>query len=352
MDLSNHVDIKVVEQIEYFFIKIQENALHSRGIIDSYDDDGIPALGKDVEYFLPIITADDRMNYIAQNIVALPDSKLSARNKVCNTLISHFYGARGIHQTVTQISDVKKAHVDFERMIVDDEYRLEMRGNLKEAQLNKIPIYGSTELRTSLYGAANALYMKNHDDIENRTHPGNILEWVSSFIADGTVDSIIQSESLKETTQILQKQPGLGQYFSYHGATSNSVNPNLNFHHDERFVMPGPGCCKTLKMMFPNLSKKECSLGDQVIWTRDNQKELFPNFKIHKVFHNILNESGDKIFKDEQDELKCYTNEVGDCQFSVYHRLLENPHLANRRKVARAVDTLEADKVFCDLVNF
>lgn len=350
MDLRNDIDFKIVKEIEYFFNKIQENALHSRGILSEYNDDGIPALGKDVEYFLPIITADDRMNYIAQNIVSLSDSKLSPRNKICNTIISHFYGARGIHQTISQELDPKLAHIDFERMIVDDEYKLLMRSNLEEAKFQKIPIYGSTELRTSLFGAANQYYVNKYNDPKNRSHPGNILEWVSNFISTGLVDTIINTNSLKGTVEQLQTLHGVGSYYSYHSATSNSVNPNLNFHHDERFVLPGPGCCKTLALLFPNLSKKECSLGDQVIWVRDNQKELFPSFKVHKEFHNILNENGEKIFKDEQDELKCYTSEVGLCQFGVYKRLLENPHLAKRRKVART-DNFSDDKL-CSLVNF
>lgn len=350
MDLRKHIDYKIVEEIEYFFNKIQENALHSRGILSEYNDDDIPALGKNVEYFLPIITADDRMNYIAQNIVALSDDKLSPRNKICNTIISHFYGARGIHQTVTNENDVKKAHVDFERMLVDDEYRLKMRSNLQAAKLQKIPIYGSTELRTSLFGAANSHYVNKHNDPDGRTHPGNILEWVSDFITNGIVDNILNSKSLEETVKNLQTLPGVGSYYSYHCATSNSVNPNLNFHHDERFVLPGPGCCKTLALLFPKLSKKDCSLGDQVIWIRDNQKELFPSFKVHEEFYNILNENGEEIFNDPQNELKCYTSEVGLCQFGVYKRLLENPHLANRRKVARV--EISNDDKFCELVNF
>lgn len=335
MDLIEKIDLSVLHDMEHFFIKIHENALYQRGVLDVYDDGGEPALGTDVEYFLPIITADDRMNYIARNIVSIGDDVLSPRNKICNTIISHFYGARGIHQTITMESDPTKAHIDFERFNIDKEYRLLLRENLLETKLAKIPIYGSTELRTSLFGAANSYCLSVYEDPTLRLHPGNILEWVSSFIPTGIIDRVIQSQSLEETVGILSTLPGVGNYYSYHSATSNSVNPQLNFNHDEEFVLPGPGCCKTLAILFPELSKKDCSLGDQVVWLRNNQEELFPNFQIHEEFHNILDHNGKDIFTESQNELKNYTMEVGLCQYSVYVRLRDNPELIGRRKVAR-----------------
>lgn len=335
MNPFDYIDEDIVKDFEYFLGKITEKALFDQGIIDGYDDQGIPALHSDVEYFLHMITGDDRMNYIAQNIVSIPDSQLSPRNKICNTLISHFYGARGIHQTIMKESDPKKAHVDFERFLKDERYRLILRRNLQDARDKRVPIYGTTELRTSLFGAANRQYVTNHSDPDNRNHPGNILEWVANFITDETIDKILESKSLKETVQILGSIPGIGNYYSYHGSTSNSVNPVLPFNHDEKFVLPGPGCCKTLDVMFPNLIKKQMSYGDRVIWFRENQKNLIPNLTFHPHYYNIVDNNGKKIFEDEQNELKTYCTEVALCQYSVYSRLKQKPHLAKRRKVAR-----------------
>ena len=95
-DFGKYLDQKVMEDYNYFLIKVNERTELQFGLRDSYNDDGHEALGESVEYFGFNILQDDRMRYIIENIVSLPDSKLSQYNKIGNTIISHFYGARGI----------------------------------------------------------------------------------------------------------------------------------------------------------------------------------------------------------------------------------------------------------------
>lgn len=342
---KQHFDTQIAKDFEFFIETVNKRIEWQYGLRDSYEaPDGIPALGPDVEYFGFHLLMDDRMRYIAKYLVAIPDSKLSPANKICNTLISHFYGARGIHQTITKIEDPAEAHVDFEKMIVDNDYRLQMRQNLIDAQEKKIPIYGATELRTSLFGAANAHVTKKYNFSKKNSEPGNILEWVADFISDGTIDKILKVKSLKGMFKILTSKKGIGNYYGYHGSTSNSVNPSLPFDHDEKFVVPGPGSSKTARLMFPELSEKKVCLGDRVIWVRENQNWILPNLKIHPFFYNLKDYKDEPIFENDITELKCYTTEVGMCQYGIFRRLRENPHLCSRRKVSRADDNNLGDQ--------
>jgi len=337
MDPMNIVDQELLKEIAFFFNKINERALYLMGVYDSYDDGGEPALGVNVEYFHPQITLDDRMVYIAKHIVLAP---ISQPNVICNTIISHFYGARGIHQAITRIKDPDTALVDFERLLVDDEYRNKIRKNMEDAQKYKIPLYGATELRTSLFGAANKFSMEKYG-IKN-THPINILEWVAGFIPRGIVKGMSESNSLKELFNVLIKIEGVGSYYGYHCSTSNSVNPAINVNHDERFCVPGPGSSRTVNMMFPGVSRKELSYGDRVIWFRENQEKLIGKIFLHPSTYNVV-VNGRKVLKEDQTELKTYGCEVGLCQFGIYHRLKGNPEMANRRKVSRMDESVLDD---------
>ena len=331
--MRDRVNMEVVKDIGRFFNKVNERALYNMGVLDTYSSDGDDALGETVEYFHPQITLDDRMRYIMENIVYAP---ISMDNIICNTIISHFYGARGIHQILTRDPNPKTALIDFERLLVDREYENKIRKNLEDAVSLGLPIYGSTELRTSLFGAANT-YVAQTRNQERDAHKINILLWVASFIPRGITGRMAQVNSLSEMYEIMSSLEGVGQYYGYHCSTSNSVNPRINVNHDERFCVPGPGARFTLDLMFG----EDCNIpyGDRVIWFRENYKDLIGDIPLHVSTHNV-EVNGKKIFQDEQDDLKTYGCEVGLCQYGVYHRLRSNPHLINRRKVARADNSL------------
>ena len=109
-ELRKTIDWDVLKDYEYFVKMVNRRTLFQKGIVDSYNPTD-PALGLEVEYFHPSITADDRMVYIMENIVTVPGLKW--QNVIGNTIISHFYGARGVHNVLTGIDDNKKAHIDF-----------------------------------------------------------------------------------------------------------------------------------------------------------------------------------------------------------------------------------------------
>lgn len=347
MNLHDRIDRSVLKEVHHFFEKINERNLFVRGLVPRYDPPSA-ALGPDVEYFSSQITLDDRMQYIMRHIVTSP--RLSAYNKLGNTIISHFYGARGIHQVLSGIESPDEAHVDFEE-IAREQIRWKDRlggGRLTKfyrdiaysAKIKKIPLWGTTELHTSIQDAGHKFVDQTWGP-EFKT-PFAVAEWIASWINDGFMDKLLSSRTLKEMFTNLTSKRGIGPYYGYHCATSNSVNPDLPFSHDEDFCSPGPGACMTLDLLFPGVSKKEVPYGDRVIWIRKNQDELFPGLRdqFHPETWNVT-ANGVTIFKESQNELKVYGTEVGLCQFSVYCRLRDNPHLISKRKVAR-VDTVES----------
>ena len=302
--LRNNIDWVVLKDYEHFVKMVNRRTLFQKGIVESYNPTD-PALGLEVEYFHPSITADDRMVYIMENIVTVPGLKW--QNVIGNTIISHFYGARGVHNILTGIDDDKKAHIDFVKLGQEQiefketkkvgEYTKHLRELAVKAKEDKQKVWGTTELHTSIQTAGRR------------------------FVSEGF--AYLTGENM------------IGDYYGYHCSTSNSVNPKLNFSHDSKFVAPGPGACETLELMFPGLSKKDVPLGERVVWIRENQKEIL-DIEFHKELWNYTSTSGIKIFEDEQNELKSYGTEVSLCQYSVYCRLKKNPHLIKNRKVARA----------------
>jgi hypothetical protein len=340
-NFENYLDKELFKKFNYFLIKMNERSEFQYGLRDRYiEPENDPALGYEVEWFHPSILYDDRMRYIVENIVGLPDEKLSAKNKVGNTVISHFYGGRGIHQLVTGISDVKKAHVDFERLgNGDPEYLESLKENCRKAKQNHQKLYGTTELHTSLQTSGRNYCREKYGIPDKKSESTDILEWIGGWTVDGTVDQILNdTKSLKEMFTLLTKKPGIGEYYGYHCSTSNSVNPALPFDNDERFCAPGPGARWTLDRTFAKLKAEtggKMPYGDLIIWVRENQHRLIEGLVMHPFCHNFVTESGVKIFKDEQDELKVYGTEVAHCQFGIYMYLTENPKLISKRKVAR-----------------
>jgi hypothetical protein len=341
---KQYLDKDAWSQFENFLYKVNERTEFQYGLRAEYTPPPKDlALGPDVEYFSFLITADDRMRYIMENIVSLPDSILSQRNKICNTIISHFYGARGIHFFMTGYSDPKKANIDFERILVDEDYLNDIKLVANYNKNKGIKAYGTTELHTSIQTAGRNYCRKKYNNPTRPIEITDIVEWIASWIEEGYVDRILNVKSLLEMFDLLSEKPGIGNYYAYHCSTSNSVNPKLAYQHDENFCAPGPGACQSLDFLFPTYPGKK-PYDKMVIWIRKQQRELFSQpIVVHDFFHNF-----NGAFADEQNELKVYGTEVILCQFSVYCRLKANPSLIKKRTIARIADDSVCDGSLLD----
>jgi len=326
-NLWKHVDQKVADDISYFWKRVIEGFDFRAGLNDSFNGDD-PAIQWNTEYFGPNVTMDDRLRYMAENIST--NKEMSDENRVLNFVITHFYGGRDCHRILNAELDPRKAYTDFERVLIDPEYLEQIRSNLDRAKGLGYSIWSRTELHTSLMGASNKFAREIHG---HPTHAVNMISWLSDWLVDGTVDKILHCRSLKECCEVLLSKEGIGPYYGYHGATDQSTNPKLNFTHDEAFVLPGPGCQFTLKMLFPTLSNKECSPGNQVVWVRENQEKLFGKIYFNEYWHNI-NVDGKNVYSFPQSELTCYSAEVALCQYGVYCDMKKNTSRIEKRQIS------------------
>lgn len=337
-DWKNY-DKGLMEEFNWFLYKVNERACLNLNFIDGeyqevnrkgeYD----PGLGRDVEYFHPTITLDDRMRYIGTVIAQQPLSEISVLG---NTLISHFYGARGVHMAVTGSNDPLNCFVDFDKVADGDKaYIAQLRHNLDESKKKKMPIWGTTELHTSIQTASRNFTRKKYDQPEKAFHPVDVVEWVADFRNNGTLDGLLKAEHIKDAYTVLRKLPGIGEYYGFHGAASSSVLPIVKYHHDDRFVAPGPGAVYTIGQIWPNAPKK--LYAEAIYFMRENAEEigLIKDVDFHPKAYNIEKTDGTLLFPDQQDSLKYYGTEVMSCQFGIYLQIRNDPKACAKRKVAR-----------------
>ena len=339
--LWKSVDKAVIEDYSNFLKAVNERSEFKAGLRSEYIAPN-DALAESVEYFHYNICYDDRMKYICDNFVL--NENISSNNRILNIIISHFYGARGIHSVLTNISDPKLAIVNFDKLAEEQlsgilDYTIMMRENAVLAKSLNKPFWGTTELHTSIMAEGNK-FVKKMYGIQGTQF--NVCEWLASWINNSLIERIRNVHSFRELYDVFIEQRNVGEYYAYHAAASGSNNKELKAYHDEPFCSPGPGARMTAALMFPTVSKKEVSFADRVIWIRNNQFELMDVPEIHPTKWNYFD-----IYPEPQNKLTVYGNEVGMCQYSVYCRLRDNPHLIKYRKVAR-VETEESpfDKFF------
>ncbi len=339
MNFKQDLDRSIIPQIERFWTKVNERTLHAMGVpgYETYDTGGDEALGSDVEYFHFSICADSRMRYIGENLVLNDDPALDEDNKLCNAVITHLYGGRRINTIFSGRTDPKKAFLDFRRLHVDAGYVQDVVGNAAYAKSHHYKFYGTTELHTSLQTAARNYCRSKYSEPTRAATNTDILEWVASWISDGTVARLKRARDLENAFAVICSLPGIGSYYGYHLGVDSSLFPFTAFNHDEKFCVPGGGCQVTLAQLFPSISKHKSAYGEAVVWIEENQKDLFPNLTFHPALWNI-EAGGKKVFPFEQNKLMVYGLEVGLCQFGVYQHLKKNPHLIERRKVGQDPD--------------
>lgn len=325
-------DRELMKDFNWFLRKVDERASIEKGIIDgTYEPvnrhgQHDPGLETGVEWFHPVITLDDRMRYIAEVIVHHPTTEF---NILGNTIISHFYGARGVHETLTNQED---GWVDFERIADgDDEYVQYLRNtvDLTSGRMG-MPVWGTTELHTSIQTGARNYCREKYNDPDRKFHPIDVCEWVAWFKHNGVADGLFKAKHMEEAYETLTSMKGVGDYYGFHGSASTSVLPFLEYHNDQRFVAPGPGACYLISLMWPNAPKKLYPEAIYFLREQGDRIGLTDGVIFHEDTANI-----DGIFHFPQNGLRYYGTEVGACQFGIYLQIREDKEACERRKVSR-----------------
>ena len=339
--LRDSLNTEVMDDLGKFIHKVIQQGHYNNGLIEDYTWDE-PALAPNVAYFNPQLTLEAGAQRIANYIVC---SDISLEEKICNTIVKHFYGPTEIHQILTGENDPAKALVDFARLNEDEEYARRINYNLELAASMGIPVYDTTAVRTSLWGAANTYVTEKRRLDERNKDRVNMLLWIGSFLHNGLIDQIKEATSLKESFKAFTSLGGIGNYYGYHSSITNSINPDVRFSHDDRFSVAGPGARATLTQLFGKVKVKH---DDQVVWFRENYEEFIGKVTVDPRAHN-LNARDGFCFAESQDGLKTSGTEVALCQYGVYTRLREKTHLIGRRQIPQ-FDDFDTETFFekCD----
>lgn len=349
--LWKEIDKEMLHEMRYFAHNVQRVwEVRYECVPESAYVSPEPALDLDVEYFGFWATADDRLRYICDNIVTNP--KCDLIDQIGNGLASHFYGARNIHQSMTNETDPKKALVDYTRLAQEQldykktgvvgKYTLFLREFLETQKKRGVKFWGTTELHTSIQTAArrwrNDFYLGDRMHAEKGT-TNNVNEWMASFKNSGLMQKMLDNSGLKSMCEILGTEWGIGDYYMFHGGSDLSLCPQLNAYLDERFVIPGPGATNVVRDLYPNLAKSEISYADRIIWLRENQERLLGLPLIHEFFHTLVS-NGQNIFPEKINEIKTTQAEVLHCQFGIFRDLKANPDKISKRKISRNTDEI------------
>lgn len=103
---------------------------------------------------------------------------------------------------------------------------------------------------------------------KHRTH----LDLLHRAVADGTLDRILESDSMKQCYELLLMVPSFGPFLAYQYAVDLNYTAHLDFSENE-FVQPGPGALNGLKKCF--LSLGDYSPADAIAWVTDRQEAEF-----------------------------------------------------------------------------
>jgi hypothetical protein len=338
-DWAGKINRDLLLEFNWFFRQINDRACINLGFIQAEylavnrKGDPDPGLGREVEYFHPTITLDDRMRYIG-TVIAQKD--MSVMNIVGNTFISHFYGGRGCHNAITGKDDPNDCFVDFDRIQDGDkQYVEELRKNAATSKERGYPIWGTTELHTSIQGASRNYCRVKYNQADRKFNPVDVCEWVANFRDNGVYKGMMAATHIEEMFKVLRTQKGIGEYYGFHGAASSSVLPQVKYNHDQRFVAPGPGARHTLRQLWPDAPEK--LYAEAVYFLRENSDAigLTKGVIFHPLAFNFATKCG-MIFADDQDSLKYYGTEVLCCQFGIYLDIRNDPKACERRKVSRA----------------
>ena len=103
---------------------------------------------------------------------------------------------------------------------------------------------------------------------KHRTH----LDLLRRIIADGTLDRVLESGSMKESYELLLGIPSIGPFLAYQFAIDLNYAPHFQFSEND-FVQPGPGALNGLRKCFTSLG--DYSTADAIAWVTERQAEEF-----------------------------------------------------------------------------
>ncbi|MDC0302989.1 putative DNA base hypermodification protein [bacterium] len=314
----DYVDMEVLSDFRFYLQKINEREGFKAGLTESYDP--TPGIALDSEFALPNVSMDPRYSYIRQDIASA--NGLSTENKVLNALMTHIYGGDEVSRVFSGEVDRSRGFIDFERVAARDmSYIKQLRTNLSLAREHGYKQWVRWGIRVSVQSGG----YKHVAQFGDEPSETSTVEWMSSWIADGTISKIIEANDFGEACQSFMGVRGIGPYLGLHSIAGLSPISEVRLCHTNDFVIAGPGAAFTIQKLFPGL--RGWSPTDICYWLVENQDEVIPGYSFHEHWH----QSG--IYDKPQSKLFPLTAEIALCQFTSYLKARDSKRAdALRRK--------------------
>lgn len=327
-ELRKYADPARLAELEEYLI-----GMNDRGLDEHY---GRPvkttdfALDPAIMYFQALLLSPCDRRMMARDIMGVP--WLSEENKVCNAAIGYWYGPTNYLIHLTGVTDTSRAHVDFDRVYVDQDYVEQLRSNLAFTRKHGHQVWTTTELHTSLQTEGRNYCREKYKDPERKANSLDIVEWMAYLKRNGWAKRILEASSMEEAFNRFCEPRGIGPYFGGNSIAMIANSRAVAYSHEENFTAPGGGAVSSLEYIFESMRQAGHKLNHLrlIQWLVDEQEVLFPRLTVPAEFQNMPGWDG-QILKKDQTRYTANSFEVGLCQFSVYRKIKEKPELAKRR---------------------
>lgn len=329
-ELWDSLDREVLADFRCYLYKFNEAIHYRAGLQDTFEE--IPGISAKTEMAEPNITQTARYQYMARDLAF--NGNMTTASQILNMLVTHVIGGHETPRAFSGRVEREWGFVDFERVAARDrDYIDQLESNALKMRAQGLAIWNDITIRSSVQGVAN----KYVDSIGSPRGYAGALEWMANWIADGTVDRLLDSETFQEATEILLEQKGIGKYIAFHAAAGISSHPLIRMGHEEEYALAGPGACRTIASMFHD---SKVHPNDVCIWFAENQEKLVPDLHYHEYWHNI-EVDGKGVYGVPQDRLFPITSEIALCLYNTFKKNRQSAKFhASRQKAYPDLDPM------------
>lgn len=312
--------------LEFF----RREALRESGRIDEYtfSPEFGPAMREEVSYWNPNRSKHAEVFWL-ENYVFNQDT--SMRNKILNAMAVKFVGMPTLTLVASNEPDFNKI-IDFDEYDKKTDYYQFVNNNLNTNE-NKLPVWGKTQLQTSLQTSARNYCREQDNDPEQKFQLSNMIRWMSHLDSLGLSATVLDKKNkLSDVSEWLRTHRGIGPYFAYHPPCNFSRSEELkHIDEDDDYCLVGPGAKRGMEFVFPNIKMNEKNLQNYILSIRDNQHEFFEfSGDEHSYYRENLERGG---------SLTTFGTEITFCQFDCFRGIKENVKAQQKRILPLTFDS-------------
>lgn len=312
--------------LEFF----RREALRESGRVEEYSfsPEFGPAMREEVSYWNPNRSKHAEVFWLENYVFS---QNTSMRNMILNAMAVKFVGMPTLTLVASNEPDFAKI-IDFDEYDKQGDYYDFVNHNLNTNK-QKLPVWGKTQLQTSLQTAARNYCREVDNDPEQKFQLSNMIRWMSYLDSLGMSKVVEDKKSkLSDVCEWLRTHRGIGPYFSYHPPCNFSRSNELShIDEDDDYCLVGPGAKRGMEFVFPDVKFNEKKLQDYVLAVRDHQHEFFEfSGDDHKYYRDNLERGG---------SLTTFGTEITFCQFDCFRSIQNNVKAQQKRILPLTFDS-------------